>query len=315
MQNNSSADLLSLLNNVKKTQLGFVASCPVPTHGKGNGDLNPSLLIRQTEDGKVFFKCQAGCKTREILGVLGLNMHDLYRCVTDHSHSSGKQVNEPLSEEFRHKAYQTLIDQLELSPRHYEKLIDRGLSHSVIEAEQYRSISYSDRNVAAEAVFKIMGDDLEEIPGFERTQSGWKLYGSVEGIAIPVRDMNGRIQAIKIRSEGESRYSYLTGPNHKSSGSPIHVPVGIPKKSEVVRLTEGEFKATVAFNITKLPTIGIPGVSQWKKAIPIIEQLEANSVRIAYDSDFQTNRSVINPLKQAVQYFRENNFQISLETW
>src|SRR5436309_2681253 len=52
----------------KRHKNGFLISCPVPTHGKGNGDGNPSLLIW---DGHttVRFKCFAGCDTRDVLDI------------------------------------------------------------------------------------------------------------------------------------------------------------------------------------------------------------------------------------------------------
>jgi hypothetical protein len=39
----------------------YKASCPVPSHGKGNGDRNPSLSVGPGRDQPVVFRCQAGC--------------------------------------------------------------------------------------------------------------------------------------------------------------------------------------------------------------------------------------------------------------
>jgi len=44
----------------------FLCRCPVPSHGKGRGDQNPSLLVREGEY-KALFKCFAGCEPREII--------------------------------------------------------------------------------------------------------------------------------------------------------------------------------------------------------------------------------------------------------
>lgn len=49
---------------------GFVCSCPLPTHGKGRGDKNPSLSICQGDDGTLLVNCKAGCDGRDILRVL-----------------------------------------------------------------------------------------------------------------------------------------------------------------------------------------------------------------------------------------------------
>ena len=54
------------LGNAKKVGKGWVASCPLPTHGRGNGDKNPSLSISDGEDGKPLFKCHSGCDQHEL---------------------------------------------------------------------------------------------------------------------------------------------------------------------------------------------------------------------------------------------------------
>ena len=53
------------LGNAKQVNGQWVCSCPVPGHGSGNGDRNPSLSITES-DGKVLFHCHAGCDQREV---------------------------------------------------------------------------------------------------------------------------------------------------------------------------------------------------------------------------------------------------------
>ena len=53
------------LGNAKQVNGSWVASCPVPGHGRGNGDKNPSLSITES-DGKVLFHCHGGCDQREV---------------------------------------------------------------------------------------------------------------------------------------------------------------------------------------------------------------------------------------------------------
>ena len=53
------------LGNAKQVNGQWLASCPVPGHGSGNGDKNPSLSITESE-GKVLFHCHAGCDQREV---------------------------------------------------------------------------------------------------------------------------------------------------------------------------------------------------------------------------------------------------------
>lgn len=54
------------LGNAKKANGQWVASCPVPSHGKGNGDKNPSLSIHIGDDGKPLFHCHGGCSQEDV---------------------------------------------------------------------------------------------------------------------------------------------------------------------------------------------------------------------------------------------------------
>ena len=53
------------LGNARQVNGQWLASCPVPSHGSGNGDKNPSLSITESE-GKTLFHCHAGCDQREV---------------------------------------------------------------------------------------------------------------------------------------------------------------------------------------------------------------------------------------------------------
>jgi RecA-family ATPase len=54
------------LGNAKRVGKGWLASCPLPTHGQGHGDKNPSLSISDGEDGKPLFKCHSGCDQHQL---------------------------------------------------------------------------------------------------------------------------------------------------------------------------------------------------------------------------------------------------------
>ena len=58
------------LGNAKKANGQWVASCPVPGHGKGNGDKNPSLSISINDDGKPLFHCHGGCSQEEVFNTI-----------------------------------------------------------------------------------------------------------------------------------------------------------------------------------------------------------------------------------------------------
>lgn len=57
----------------------WLASCPVPSHGKGRGDRNPSLSLKDGDDGKLLWNCLGGCDKFDVfaeLRRLGLLVED-----------------------------------------------------------------------------------------------------------------------------------------------------------------------------------------------------------------------------------------------
>jgi hypothetical protein len=58
------------LGNAKRANGQWVASCPVPGHGKGNGDKNPSLSISINDDGKPLFHCHGGCSQEDVFNTI-----------------------------------------------------------------------------------------------------------------------------------------------------------------------------------------------------------------------------------------------------
>lgn len=70
--------VLGRLQGARPQNDGYTARCPCPTHGKGRGDLNRSLSIKEGEDGRALLNCFAGCETEDIVSALGLGMADLF---------------------------------------------------------------------------------------------------------------------------------------------------------------------------------------------------------------------------------------------
>ena len=58
------------LGNAKKVNGQWMASCPVSSHGQGNGDKNPSLCVSETDEGKPLFKCFSGCSQDEVFNAI-----------------------------------------------------------------------------------------------------------------------------------------------------------------------------------------------------------------------------------------------------
>ena len=66
----SAQEIASSLGNAKKVGNGYLASCPVPSHGQGNGDKHPSLSITMSDDGNFLFKCHSGCDQHTVFSTI-----------------------------------------------------------------------------------------------------------------------------------------------------------------------------------------------------------------------------------------------------
>ncbi len=70
--------VLERLGNVHAEGEGYKTSCPVPTHGQGRGDKDPSLSVGVDAEGNVLLKCFANCENEAVVEALGLQMRDLF---------------------------------------------------------------------------------------------------------------------------------------------------------------------------------------------------------------------------------------------
>jgi len=66
----SAQEIATTLGNAKKVGNGYLASCPVPSHGQGNGDKHPSLSISMSDDGNPLFKCHGGCDQHTVFSTI-----------------------------------------------------------------------------------------------------------------------------------------------------------------------------------------------------------------------------------------------------
>lgn len=69
----SMGEFLTRLAKVKRTGPGrWLAKCPA------HNDRNPSLALRELDDGRVLLHCFAGCAVHEIVNSVGLHLTDLF---------------------------------------------------------------------------------------------------------------------------------------------------------------------------------------------------------------------------------------------
>lgn len=201
--------------------------------------------------------------------------------------------------------YEFILSKLELASEHKRNLEQRGFSAEEIKALGYKSFTTKRKELVSALEKQFGSDELinAAVPGLYKNETGALSISGKSGIAIPVRDQEGKINAIKIRVDkpinaackylllssnpapdkktGEIKYPFGT-----AAKTSIHFPLlSKPKKIKKLRITEGEIKADVATSLTDFYTISLPGISMWRLAIDAIKILRPEEILIAFDSD------------------------------
>jgi hypothetical protein len=221
-------------------------------------------------------------------------------------------------------AYRALLAVLPLSLPHRQALRQRGLSDKEIVRRGYRTLPLHGRATLARQMVKRFGIDVcAQVPGLyvatQNTRRWWTLAGAL-GLLIPVRNVDGRIVALKVRADspGEgSKYTYLSSAHHRGPGpgAPVHVPLHALVPGVPVRFTEGELKADVATALSGVLTIAVPGVSAWRKVLPLLPYLQARQVLLAFDADWRTNPHVAQALGHAASALVTAGYEVQVEDW
>jgi hypothetical protein len=76
--------VLERAEGARRVGSGWMVSCPLPGHGRGFGDRNPSVSVTEGDDSRALVNCQAGCQTEDIVAEWGLNMSDLFENPNGH---------------------------------------------------------------------------------------------------------------------------------------------------------------------------------------------------------------------------------------
>jgi len=225
------------------------------------------------------------------------------------------------------RVYRALVELISLTNEDRQCLRNRGLDDETIDCNGYATLDVGAGQQVAQDVLERVGCKQEElitVPGFVRENGSVKLTAWLgPGILIPCRGLDGLIRAIKVRRQqlrgNQAKYVSLSGgrKHEQNAGAHCHVPVGTPSTCETVRVTEGELKSDISFALSELPTIGVPGISPWRTALPVIEQLGAQHVLIAYDAPEYDDNSKPTA-RDAAAFAREllsRGFDVEIETW
>ncbi|HZT79110.1 MAG TPA: phage/plasmid primase, P4 family [Gemmataceae bacterium] len=222
-----------------------------------------------------------------------------------------------------HQVYTELLRHLRLSPTHVQALKARGLPAVLFDKAGYRTLGKG-RATAAYAVVRAgLESLLPRVPGFfvRHKPDGSRHWtvGGPGGLLVPVRDARGRVVALLVRADPGvpgPKYHYLSSRKHGGAGpgSPAHVPL-FEGPTDTVRVTEGALKADVATALSGLLTVGLPGVSAWRRAAPVLRERGATTARLAFDADARTNRTVARCLGELALHLSAEGFAVELEVW
>jgi hypothetical protein len=311
---------------------GWKTNCPA------HNDDTPSLSIGVGEDGHVLLHCFAGCPIEKILAAAGLSMRDLFRPRTKgRGVAKGTQPKARVTDEMvllLDEVYSLFVRQeaCRLEDGHRAHLRARGLSDERINHNGYCSLREVAKDTLAEAVFDRFGPEAAKVPGFYLKDGRLRITGGICGIVVPVRGRHGHIVALKVRTESAgSKYVYLSSARlgGSSPGSPVHFPLGFPSPDQgkhipTVRVTEGELKADVAMHLDGTPTISVPGVGGWARAVPVLHALDPGEIVLAFDwPEVLTKEPVreatvkllANLITGKKSFSQKGGISVAVETW
>lgn len=200
-----------------------------------------------------------------------------------------------------------LTECLTLDADHGEHLLtERGFSDTSIVQNLYASTPKAGcRDSVCEQLEHKFGDRLKGVAGCYRDPKtrAWRFRFPQDGFLIPCLNSRGQIAGLIVRRNGDAKpkYYWISTPADSyeggaTSGTPIHFsqPHRIKAERRVI-VTEGILKADRITEFHNLPCIGIPGVHNFPATFAVdLQRLfpEIDTVLIAFDADFVTNRHV-----------------------
>jgi hypothetical protein len=212
-----------------------------------------------------------------------------------------------------------------LLPEHKKDLLRRGLSEDDIKRNGYKSVPAPTERWRLCKELKERGYELSGIPGFYQARGRYGgrywTFKALPGYFIPVRDSQGRIQALQIRldkPDSYGKYRFFSTPNQtggSSSGAPCHVTRPEELKDRRVWVTEGPLKADIASRYRGSVFIGVPGAGNWRPAVEAIQETGAREVVIAYDRDKILKDAVKRAERELKADLRRKGIRVFIASW
>jgi hypothetical protein len=198
---------------------------------------------------------------------------------------------------------------------------DRGLSAERVAALRIGRLPDQSRQAELmEALEREFGRDvLMTVPGIV-ARGRLAICAAGPGLLIPVGPAAGdHISSMQIRLDTPAdggRYRLLSSGDKGAKATPEPYTVAPATRSaSVAVLTEGWAKALAAADRYGALAIGVPGVSQWGLAMPILRDAGVSKILVAWDADHQAKEQVFKPLASAVAALRAEGYEVSLLLW
>ncbi len=194
-----------------------------------------------------------------------------------------EQLNALLPIPERDKVIREILNQLELSDRHYEILRERGISDRQITEANYRSVSQWQ---------KLSQPVSNRLSGVK--YDGLSLINHTDGILIPIPNEDGLYTHLRVNDltpETENKYYPLSSAKrgvkyHLPSGEQpigVYLPHEAPEK-EIIGFTEGlEYKPLLASSKVGIPIIGASGGNFGSSAEAIESAIASIKQRYEWD--------------------------------
>lgn len=246
----------------------------------------------------------------------------------------------------RHRAYTALLAQRPLDRVDLDALRARGLPEEHVRTNGYCTLSDRGRARDALAIVEAVGETAATgVPGIVRRHRrdedparAWPHLRAASGLLIPVRDLEGRVVALKMRRrdpvEKGARFVYVSSAKRTprideppslyvdsdgaSAEAAVHVPLAalaMRTSSARLILTEGELAADVSTALLGEPVASIPGVGAWRAGVDLALAWGARSVAVALDMDAHTNHHVAQALRCLVRALRAEGFDVAEWRW
>lgn len=227
----------------------------------------------------------------------------------------------------------------------------RGFDDGAARANGYRSTWSARPADVAKAVERAVGrEDALQVPGVvwrwrkgESRDRGWIHWRAADGLLIPVRDLDGRAVAFKVRRRGEvskgDRYLWVSSAPRASAdaaASPYvdepgpgawaaaHVPLAaaaLRGRCDRLLVSEGPLKVDIATALSGRPVVGVPGVSSWALALELVRAWGDGAggrvprVDVAFDMDADRKPEVARARHDLLAALRREGFDAGVLRW